>query len=127
MAEFQTLFHNPESLNDADLADVKRKIQMQRITPWVWAGAFTFATFTRVKALSIPKLAPAFALGYFAGGVMSYHLFNGKPSNCEDKEILNAFESRYAEKSLNACGYGNNALNMASHTKEKNVRYKRPY
>ena len=44
-----------------------------------------------------------------------------------DADILSAFESKYAHASLNAAGYGNNALNVASHTAEFNGKYKKPY
>ena len=44
-----------------------------------------------------------------------------------DKEIMGAFEEKYVTRSLNAAGYGSNALNMGSHTKERNAMYKKPY
>jgi len=44
-----------------------------------------------------------------------------------DKDIIGAFETKYVERSLNMAGYGNNALNMGSHTKDSNPIYKKPY
>ena len=71
-----------------------------------------------------------FLFGYALGGMYSYKLASGSTKGYDadmDSDILNAFETRYVQKSLNACGYGNNALNMASHTKEPSARYKKPY
>ena len=38
MADLATLFHNPESLSDTDLASVKRNIRIQRAIPWLTGG-----------------------------------------------------------------------------------------
>ena len=80
------------------------------------------------KKCTALKFLPVFFVGYGIGGAFSYMIGGkGKPSSCEDNEILAAFETRYAERSLNACGYGSNALTAASHTKESSARYKKPY
>ena len=44
-----------------------------------------------------------------------------------DTDIIQAFENKYLTRSLNAAGYGNNALTMKDHTKESNMLYRKPY
>ena len=70
-----------------------------------------------------------FLVGFTLGAVGSYRVSSGGSGyDAEmDREILDAFEHKYVQRSLNAAGYGNNALNMASHTKEPSSRYKKPY
>ena len=52
MAQLLTLFHNPESLTDEDLASVKKRIQVQRILPLAFGSVFGFAQYSYSKALS---------------------------------------------------------------------------
>ena len=39
-----------------------------------------------------------------------------------DKEVLAAFEQRYVNLSLNAAGFGNNALNATQNSKYSDAR-----
>ena len=135
MADLQTLFHNPESLSDKDLKAIKTKIFSQRLTPFIFGSSFLGlqwfyqSNILRKKYCNITG-AGVFLFGYALGGMYSYKMASGSLKGYDadmDSDILNAFEHRYVQKSLNAAGYGNNALNMASHTKEASARYKKPY
>ena len=74
------------------------------------------------------------AVGFLWGASWAYSVNNKKLTKYSevaqenfDKEIMGAFEKKYVERSLNAAGYGNNALNMGSHTTGINPSYKKPY
>ena len=45
MAEFQALFHNPESLNDGDLKKIFWKMKVQSYLPYLTAGIGGAAMF----------------------------------------------------------------------------------
>ena len=138
MADLQALFHNPEVFSDADLSKVKNRIRMQKLTPYVTAGAFGGAYFLLnqsvfKRAFSQVRLAQFAVLGYVFGGAYSYKVSRVRVSSYSemaqttmDQDILTAFETRYAHTSLNAAGYGNNALTAVAHSHEITGR-KKPY
>ena len=129
MAELQTLFHNPESLSDSDLSSIRGKLWMQGWMPWFMgtgAGAVGFLTSNRCWM----RASLFFGVGLTLGASVAYRMGSSSPSGYDaemDKEILEAFEQRYVQRSLNACGYGNNALNLAQNTHNPNPRYKKLY
>ena len=70
MADLQTLFHNPESLNDSDLSKVRSKIRRQSLTPWVFTSLFGGAAYMKYKC---PMYISAFTIAGFAlGAKLSY-------------------------------------------------------
>ena len=87
------------------------------------------------KAHCLKRIVPLSVVGYFWGAAYSYninnktklHKYSEEAQENFDKDILGAFEHKYVERSLNAAGYGNNALNLGAHTKEGNAQYKKPY
>ena len=140
MADFQTLFHNPESLTDGDLKKIFWKMKMQSYFPYLTAGlggAAMFYADTAIfkRSMCFMRIGVMSLGGFMLGGTLSYSLMSNKsPSRYSesaetnfDPEIISAFENKYVERSLNAAGYGSNALNMGSHTKEQNAMYKKPY
>ena len=139
MADLKTLFHNPESLSDTDLRTINRKLSNQRMLPYLtgamFSGLSAVLTFKsnpnpfKDILRSVRILAPAFIFGFAFGGYLSFKVSN-KTSHYNadmDPEILEAFEAKYVERSLNACGYGNNALTAANDTKVQKASYKKPY
>ena len=76
--------------------------------------------------MALGGFAVGTTLAYSVGGSSLNNYSEGAKDNF-DKQIMDAFEDRYVAKSLNAAGYGSNALNMAGHTKEANAMYKKPY
>ena len=140
MADLQTLFHNPEVLTDRDLGQIKSHMRLQRIFPYASTaafGGFMYFMDTAVfrKSVCFKRLGLMSAVGFFWGASYS-HLINNKTKTHKfseiaqenfDKDIIGAFEHKYVERSLNAAGYGNNALNVGSHSKESNAQYKKPY
>ena len=139
MADLQTLFHNPECLSDKDLKSMYWKMRMQSTFPYLSAaaaGGFMFFMDTsimrramcqkRIGVMALGGFAVGTTLAYSVGGSSLNNYSEGAKDNF-DKQIMDAFEDRYVAKSLNAAGYGSNALNMAGHTKEANAMYKKPY
>ena len=127
MADLRTLFHNPESLSDSELRSIKRQMQFTRVPQPVGLAIGAAIGFQRTKSLY--RAAP-FAVVGLIGGSMISNFIPGKFSSLSqpvDEEIMAAFEQKYVDRSLNASGYGNNALNAASHTKDPSAEYKKPY
>ena len=86
------------------------------------------------KSHSYMRIGLLGATGFLWGASWSYSINNktlNKYSEIAqenfDTEILEAFEAKYVQRSLNAAGNGNNALNMGTHTKESKATYKKPY
>ena len=140
MTDLQALFHNPESFSDRDLSKVLWKLKVQAYFPYATAGAggaamFMYDTAILRKSMCLKRLGLAGVAGFVIGGLTSYKIVGGGglgsysdvTQDNFDKEIMGAFEEKYVSRSLNAAGYGSNALNFASHTKERNAMYKKPY
>ena len=77
MADLQTLFHNPESLNDGDLSKVRAKIFRQSWTPYFFTGAFLGGAFMKYKC---PMKISLFAVAGFAIGAKLSYLASPMPS-----------------------------------------------
>ena len=140
MADFQTLFHNPDCLSDSDLSKIYWKMKVQSYFPYLTAGlggaACVYAdTVLFKRSMCYMRIGAMSFGGFMLGAVYSYQImtrksFTGYSEGAQvnmDSDIMSAFENKYIQRSLNAAGYGSNALNMASHTKEQNARYKKPY
>ena len=125
MADIKTLFHNPEAFSDADLKRVHSTLNSQRYTALFGTLAGGLGAFT---VWNCPKRVAVFAtLGYTLGGYYSYKV-KENPRGYEhvfDNDIIKAFEQRYINLSLNASGYGNNALNMANQGAFARPEYKK--
>ena len=139
MADLQVLFHNPEALSDRDLKSMKMRMRLQRLFPYCTAGAFGGAMFfldTSIfrRSMCYMRIGALAFTGFIVGATYSYNVnlkslsgYSEEAQENFDPEILNAFENKYVQRSLNAAGYGNNALNLASHTKEISAFSKKPY
>ena len=87
------------------------------------------------KSMYFKRIGLLATVGYFWGASYSYninnktklHKYSEAAQENFDEDILGAFEQKYVQRSLNAAGYGNNALNMGAHTKDGNAQYKKPY
>ena len=132
MADVSMLFHNPESFSDSELTSMRNTIRMQRITPWLFTGALGAAGFLFNKGLPcwrqrLVMTAPFAVAGFVLGSTMSYKIGSGSLKANDNREILQAFETQYAQKCLNAAGYGSNALNLATHLKVDSGHYTKVY
>ena len=140
MADFQTLFHNPECLSDSDLSKIYWKMKVQSYFPYVTAGLGGAAMFYAdsvvfKRSMCYMRIAALSFGGFMLGAFYSYGLMTNKsPSGYSeaaqvnfDSDIMKAFEQKYTERSLNAAGYGSNALNIGSHSKESSAMFKKPY
>ena len=137
MADLQALFHNPESFTDADLSTVKTTLRMQRLFPWAFAGGLGGAAYMmslghkQIYARTAVGAVAGLALGGYLAYTMlprsQYHMYSDQARDTMDKDIITAFEQRYVDLSLNACGYGNNALTHAQNGQYADARIKKPY
>ena len=120
-------------LSDSDVKKVHWKIRQIKFMPYFFAGlggAAMFALDTQYlkRAVCFKRIGVFAAAGYVYGLNNGYSFAGVRKGNFEsDPDIIKAFESKYVNFSLNAAGYGNNALNMSSHTKEAMAAYKKPY
>ena len=74
--DLKVLFHNPDSLSDADLKTLQQKIRFQRTLPYlfsVFGGASMYLLNAVVlkRALHIPQIGFGFLAGYALGGYTS--------------------------------------------------------
>ena len=139
MADLQILFHNPEALSDRDLKQMRMRMRLQRIFPYCSAGAFGGAMYfldTSIlrRSMCFMRIGALAAGGFLCGATYSYRVnmkslssYSGEAQENFDSDIVGAFENKYVQRSLNAAGYGNNALTLASHSKELSAIYKKPY
>ena len=77
MADITTLFHNPDSLSEAQMSVIRAKIRMQRYSPYmaaVFGGSLMFVADTVFfkKAYCLKRIAPMAALGYGIGAMGTY-------------------------------------------------------
>ena len=136
MADQTLLFHNPEVFSDLDLAIVKRRMVVQSWMPWTTAiitgssmGLFDLGI--RRAGFCWCRIGAAAILGYLVTGIATPRLnftnkryFSQHTADFMDRDYLNAYDKKFAEKALNAAGYGNNALREASHLTKKSMANK---
>ena len=130
MAELQVLFHNPESLSDNDLSSIRNKIRIHKTLQYGTGAAAVLIGMRYTKTQAVPMLGAFFLTGYFAGNTIAKMINVSTPwalSQDHDTDIMKAFEQRYANKSLNLAGYGNNSLLAANNISNASARYKKPY
>ncbi|TNV72014.1 hypothetical protein FGO68_gene9267 [Halteria grandinella] len=129
--DLKALFHNPESLTDEELNQLKTKIALQRSVPW------TTATFTGVawylfeasylrKSACLKRAAVAGVLG-FAIGAYSVNAgsSNSLPRLEGEAQIIEAFDRRYMNTVLNVTGFGSNYLSVRDYADTQ--VHKKPY
>jgi hypothetical protein len=107
--DLKQLFYNPDDLDDVELKAMRRKIHFQMYAPVVSAAFLGFSMHlvnTSVFRRTSPcfmRIALATGLGYgigaFSVSSMTQSLFRRF-----DGDIMHAFDKRYMNKSLNACG-----------------------
>ena len=115
-------------------------MKVQSYLPYLTAGLGGAAMFYAdsvffKKAMCFKRIGAMSVGGFMVGAIYSYKLMTShSPSGFSDSaqanfdsDILSAFETAYTRRSLNAAGYGSNALSIASDSKEVNTRYKKPY
>ena len=132
MADQLTLFYNPDMLSDKDIKACHMRMRIVKLTPWVTASVagaavFGFDTMYLQKAMCMKRIGVAAAIGFGMGVSKAFYTTPSSGGYETDHDILGAFEKKYVATSLNAAGYGNNALNMSSHTRDRMARYKKPY
>ena len=105
MTDLQVLFHNPEALNDSDLAMIKRKINQQRLLPFLTAASAGGSMFVLESAIFKRRaynpyvLGAATVAGFLIGGVASSrismntnaHLYSEGAQDSMDADIIRAF------------------------------------
>tara|TARA_B110000305_G_C18826178_1_gene353628 strand:+ start:8 stop:301 length:294 start_codon:yes stop_codon:yes gene_type:complete len=95
MADFQALFHNPESLTDGDLKKIFWKMKVQSYFPYLTAGmggaAMFFADTTFFKrAMCFKRVGVMSFGGFMLGASLSYSLLTSKaPSNFSESAETN--------------------------------------
>ena len=102
MTEMQVLFHNPESLSDADLRAVRQKLRFHNFMQLGMGGVATLGAmrFTRCNM----TLAGVFVGSYIASDFLARCFNNTLPwalSEPRDQQIIRAFDQRYVNKTLN--------------------------
>ena len=140
MTDLQALYHNPEAFSDADLKLVKKKLTMQRYTPWLTGIGFggsayvlEMAIFKR-RAANPYLLGAATVVGFAIGGAAAYKIapknlsaYSADAQEAMDPEIIQAFEKRQVTTAMNASGYGNNSLTLADDSQKKSAQFRKPY
>ena len=83
--------------------------------------------YKRIGALSLAGFFFGAHYASYIGNNVNLKKFSHEAQEQMDKDIVAAFESKYVERSLNASGYGNNALNVGAHTENTKPTYRKPY
>ena len=137
MTDLQALFHNPNSFEDKDLAKVKSTLTSQRYTVnmFMVGGAGAMYWLKPTHKYVIPRVALGWFVGMAVGGYLAYKQipsdtpsrFSKSAQSSMDKQILSAFEKRYVDLSLNACGFGNNGLSIQQDGRHTPFQLQKPY
>ena len=140
MTDLQALYHNPEAFSDADLSLVKKKISMQRNTPWLTGIGFGGSVYVLEMAIFKRRAAnpylvgAATVLGFAIGGAAAYRIapknlsaYSADAQEAMDPEIIAAFEKKQVTAAMNVSGYGNFAINRGDHLPKKNAEFRKPY
>ena len=139
MSDQSLLFHNPETLSDGDLSIVKGRMRVQRYMGWMSAGILGFSMFAydlgiRRASFCWLRVALATVAGFGLTGLASHkitwtkkRLFSQPAVDQMDDELLCSMDKKFAEKAMNASGYGNNSLRAAIHMTHSNIHSRKPY
>ena len=135
MTDLKTLFHNPDSLTDDELKQLRNKLRVQMATPYLsaaFSGAlyhvcssqFYAATHSSLRQ-TLPRVGAVAFAGFLFGGLAASQMDRSVLRKPIDREILIAFEERYVRNSLNIAGYNNNYISTRSNG--DNTSFSRPY
>ena len=116
--DLKQLFHNPDDLDDSELAVMRGKIRRQQYLPYYsfFIGGLAYrvfdATVLKKKAGSCPIRTSGcaiagFLLGAYGASTMQQNLWREF-----DRDILKAREQKYLRVVLNTAGYNNNWVSM---------------
>ena len=129
--DLKVLFHNPESLSDTELRQLRNKIALQRTVPWTTA-AFTgvawylFEGVYLRRAACYKSAAVAGALGFVIGAwYVNSGSANVLPRLNKEKAIVEAFDRKYMSTVLNSTGFGSNYLSVRDYSDTN--QFKKPY
>ena len=126
----KTLFHNPESLSEDELYQLRVKIQGQRRACFYgWTGG-VLITFVMSQGVYRNQV---FSLGkIFLGGMAGYVICaNGVDRNSSllkrdvDRDIVKAFDQRWLRSALSVSGLYTNHTSMGHN--EDNNDFSKPY
>ncbi len=139
MSDQSLLFHNPEVLSDSDLSILKSRMRVQRYMGWMTAGILGSSMLAydlgiRRAGFCWIRVAVAAVAGFGLTGLASHRitftnkrLFSQAAVDQMDEELLVSMDKKFAEKAMNASGYGNNALRAATHMTHSNMYATKPY
>ncbi|CDW91746.1 UNKNOWN [Stylonychia lemnae] len=118
--DLKVLFHNPDELTDVELHVLRNKIQQQQLMPYFSAGIAGFGMYVLDNKIlrrfsDWKRIALAASAGFVIGAIGSYQVRSTIQRKL-DMEIVEAFETRYAQTALNMSGFGNNHLNAVAHS-----------
>ena len=127
--DLKVLFHNPETLTDRELQHLRTKLRIQRSLPYYcgFFGAFA-ANVIEVNVLKRSRnwaiIAGAGLASFAIGGYGAYRVQNVLPRNF-DMDIMAAHDKRYANRVLNATGFGTNYVSI--HNLQEDTIGRKPY
>ena len=135
MADYMALFHNPESFEDSDLSKMRMKIKMHKMFAYGCAGGFAAIPTLMGKPLCIKRTAGMGLLGLVFGAAFANNVMgNGNVRATKYTQgvqdtigLIDKFNFKWVSLTLNATGYGNNALSAQYHTNKISAFYKKPY
>ena len=109
------MFHDPDSLSDGELEQMRQKLTFQRYLPYYSAATAGFAFHVMSAQMFrtglIPaRIAAAAAAGYVVGGYGAHYASGSTLKKRIDSDIMRAFEERFLRHRLNVAGYGDNAV-----------------
>ena len=114
--DLKQLFHNPEDLDDAELAIIRDKIRFQQHVPYL-SAFFTGLTMRIVDAHVFKsgarplRIGTAAAFGFYIGATAA-NTIGSNMYRQFDKDIMRAFDERYLTKALNVSGWNTNYTGM---------------
>ena len=127
--DLKQLFHHPEELNDAELAQLRSKIRFQNSLPYcggLFGGLFALvleANFFNASGRPL-RILGATAFGIYIGATGANSL--GTTVKREyDSDIMKAFEQRYMTRALNVAGWNSNYTSMKDN--EDTPKLNKPY
>ena len=112
--DLKMLFFNPETMQDAELKQMRNKIKNMHRLPKIAAGFGCLGSIVahRVFFKSAPNhftlfsIIGATAAGYAFGGMAASNVSNSILSRELDYDIIIANEKRQLRKTMNLAGYG---------------------
>ena len=135
MTDLKTLFHNPDSLSDEELKQLRTKLRVQMATPYIsaaFSGAFYHVCSSQFYAAThsslrqtLPRVGVVALAGFMFGGLAASQMDRSVLKRPVDTDILHAFEERYIKSSLNVAGYNNNYISSRSNA--DNTTFSKPY